>query len=218
MRGEIDLGKWLLGAIIAGVVVWGLFTAVQKFGLLEYLVTPPEETEKVEQIIREREIIREVERPTTEGVEPAEVRPIETLKMTAKDKYTMADLSSGKIHFYDVGADVSDPNTKPLDTITISSGTGNTTNMVIHTNTEYDVYFNGSSTHYDEKIENWKVSYSPDTGKGFLFFDDKSYYAAVNVGTFVDVDTLPEYETGWNESGTDTIYYDKCTKDLLVLF
>jgi hypothetical protein len=50
------------------------------------------------------------------------------------------------------------------------------------------------------KIDNWRISYIPETGDGFLQFDTKTYYPAIPIGAFVDVDSLPEVQSVVNES------------------
>ena len=160
--------------------------------------------------------------PTTPGVQitvptptaptaptpTAEKFPVETLKATVKDKYTMADVSGVSIKFYSPGADITDPYVLPLDTITISSGTGTTTNYIIQTNTPYDVYLDGNTSYYDEKL-NFEISYNKDRGVGYLLVNGQSYVSATNVGTFVDVDSLAEKSSAVQDTGTDTIMYNE---------
>jgi hypothetical protein len=108
----------------------------------------------------------------------------------------MSDVADVNIEFWLPGADVSDPNQKPLDEVTTdSTGVGTTTSMILQTGQNYDIWFNGSSTYYDELIKDWTINYNPDTGKGFLIVSGKTYYPAVKVGTFVDVDSLAENHT-----------------------
>ena len=154
-------------------------------------------------------IVRQTTPQPTEGVPTGEKLPIETLKTQAKDKYTMDAVQDVQFKFYEPGADVTDPNVKPLDTIqTGSDGVGSTTNMIIQTNTAYDIWINGSSTYYDELISDYKLTYNPDRGVGYLLVDSKAYYPVIKIGTFVDVDTLPEKQSCVNDTGTDSIAYD----------
>jgi len=141
--------------------------------------------------------------------------PVETLKVKVLDKYTMNPVQDVQVQFYAPGADVKNPNVKPLDVLTTDSeGTGTTTKMIIQTNTNYDVYLNGSSSYYDRKIENWYINYNPDTGKGTLIANGKGYVEAVAVGTFTDLSNIPEASSSINTSaGTDTIAYDESAGD-----
>ena len=202
----VDLGKILLAGLLVAFVV---YVAVEQ----GYIKLPTKETEETTGgEVAQREVVREVIRevPVTRG---GGAFPIETLYASAKDKYTQADISGVEIQFWMPGADPSDPNQKPLDKIVITNGKGTTTNAIIQTNTEYDIYFNGSSTYYDDHIEDWVINYNPDTGKGTLNFiidgTRYSYYPAAKVGTFVDLDTLPEKHSCLADSGTDEITYNE---------
>ena len=116
-----------------------------------------------------------------------------------------------QIHFYTKGADVSDPNVLPIDSVTVATdGTGNTTNAVIQTASDYDVYFNGTSTFYDELVSGWKINFNADRGLGFLQMGVNPFYAAINIGTIAAVDSLPEVQDNGTciiDVDTDTINY-----------
>ena len=137
-----------------------------------------------------------------------QVYPIETLKGQAKNMFTQAATTAGTIDAFTPGADVSDPYVNPMDNISVSSGSGSTTNQIIMTNTPYDWHFNGYSTYYDELIKGVTVSYNKDTGKGTLLFNGVAYYPAKPVGTLVNDNTLPEVQTGWNDTSDANVYYD----------
>ena len=202
MKGLNNFGYFIIGAILAVLLVSMMSTGSLQ-GLLG--VTTTTETPNIQQTIYVQQPATTQQTVVTQSREQI---PVDTLYANAKDKFTMAAVD-GDILFYTPGADVSDPNIKPLDTIDITNGVGSTSNKIIQTNTDYDVWFNGSSSYYDELIADWKININPETGSGSLIIGAKTYYEAVPVGSFVDLDSLPEYESGWNESGTDTIYYDK---------
>ena len=136
--------------------------------------------------------------------------PVESLKATAKNKYTMAAGDAGIVKFYQPGADVSDPYILALDSIDVNNGNGSTASYVIQTNTAYDVYYDGnSSTYYDMKLAP-EINYNPETGKGFLLVNGLSYIPLVPVGAFVDVADLPELQSCMNDTTSDdTAYYDE---------
>lgn len=204
---EKDYGKWILALVIIGAAIW-YFTGgdLSKLGIT---TTSGGETQQQKPLIIERQVPTTTVTPS--GAALPEGLPIEQLNAKVVNKFTMANVQNGNIEFWVPGSDVSNPNLKPIDEITTgSNGIGNTTNMLLLTQTDYDVWFNGSDTYYDEKIEDWKIVYNPDTGKGFLKIRGQSYYPAVPFGAFVDVDTLPEAQSGViNDTGTDSIAYDE---------
>ena len=123
-------------------------------------------------------IIQQNTAPVSNVVEKV---PVEDLKATAKNKYTMAAGDAGLIKFYQPGADVSDPYTLALDSINVSTGSGSTTSYIVQTNTAYDVYYDASAaTYYDMKLAP-EINYNPETGKGFLLVNGLSYIPLVPV-------------------------------------
>ncbi|MCK5217821.1 MAG: hypothetical protein KAJ93_08530, partial [Methanosarcinales archaeon] len=62
------------------------------------------------------------------------------------NSYTTA---AGTVNIYESGVDPTSPNSNPKDTITVSSGVGNTTDMLIKSCIMYSVVFDGSTTYYD---------------------------------------------------------------------
>jgi len=197
----METRKLLIAVAILGIIGYGLYQS----GYFEQEVSqvPPQE---IRQVVTEKKTVT----PSGETLKPG--LPIETLKGSVKNKFTMADIQDVQIQFWKVGADPSDPNQAPLDYATTdSSGIWSTTNMVLQTGTNYDVYFNGSSTYYDELIDSWQITYNPDTGKGYFLVNGESYYPAVPFGAFVDVADPPESQANVvNESTSeDTLYYDK---------
>jgi hypothetical protein len=162
--------------------------------------------------------------PTSAYITPTptnEVIPVDTLKAASKNKYTMAAIGTGDqlIKAYTPGADVKDPYTLAIDQINVSGSTnsnGTSSSGVITTGTPYDWYFTGDSAYYDEKLDGVTISYNKQTGKGVLLFNNVAYYSAVPFGTFVNQDTLPEVQSGFNDTtgnGLDTasmmVFYDK---------
>ena len=180
---EKEMGKWLVALLIVGIVGYALYQG----GYLQQQETAQVPPQEIRQVVTEKKTVT----PSGETLKPG--LPIETLKGSVKNKFTMADIQDVQIQFWKVGADPSDPNQAPLDYATTdSSGIWSTTNMVLQTGTNYDVYFNGSSTYYDELIDSWQITYNPDTGKGYFLVNGESYYPAVPFGAFVSVDSLAE--------------------------
>ena len=188
---------------IAGIIV----VLVALGGLGYYGYTEEWFDGKVSQVVVVNQDGGVLAEPTaTETVKEVLKVPIETLKTTTKNKYTMAS-ATGTLHFYTPGTDVSDPYQLDLDSI-YSAGSGSTTNYVIQTGTAYDVYFNGSSTYYDDKISP-SINYNAETGKGYMLINGMAYLPVAAFGSFVDVDTLPEKQAGVEDKGTDLIVYNK---------
>jgi hypothetical protein len=136
--------------------------------------------------------------------------PVESLTGVLKNKFTMAAVTDGFYRFYTVGADVSDPYVKALDSIDVSGGAS--TNLVVQTGKAYDIYYESDgATYYDEKIDNWQINYNPETGKGYLMSGDKSYLGISPVGAFVDPTSTPEEQAGMNDTAGNAIYYGNAT-------
>ena len=138
--------------------------------------------------------------PTT-TVTTAKAVPIEVLAGSCKDKFTMAAVTTGNLSFYTPGADVKDPYITRLDGLDCG---GNTSNLLIQTNTQYDVYYDGSgATYYDGALSGWGVNYNPKTGKGTLISNNVAYAALSPVGGFATqlAASLPEVQTGLNTTG-----------------
>ena len=208
MKGEERLSPTLVLLLFLAFGA-GLMLSKGKLDLGGLIGTEEAETPETEAEQGVFEVSPQITVEEGEGIGKGIKLPIETLKAQAKDKYTMDPVQGIQFKFYTPGADVTDPNVKPLDTITTGSdGVGSTTNMIIQTNTDYDVWVNGSSTYYDEKIEDWEISYNPDRGVGFLLIGGQAYYPAIKVGAFVDVATLPEVQSCMNDTSDDTVYYD----------
>jgi len=140
------------------------------------------------------------------------VRPIGKLKTKVVDKYTknkVNSLSVGNLYveFYDVGANIRDPMVKPLAQIDVSSGSGEISNPAVFTNTPYDVYFSGDNLYYDEKLD-YIISYSEDTGIGYLTEKNKDYIDVTKFGTIEAVGYSYLFWS-WSETGTSVT----CTID-----
>ena len=190
--------------ILAALVIFGVLYYAYSKGMIG-VPTAQAPTMQQTPVVTQQPVVVEKESGVQAGL------PIESLKVKVVNKFTMDPVSGVQIEFWKVGGDPSDPNQEPLDEITTGSdGTGSTTSMILQTGRNYDIYFNGSTTYYDEKIENWEINYNPETGKGFLLVAGNSFYEAVPFGAFVDVDTLPEYQSGvLNDTGTDSVAYDE---------
>lgn len=151
--------------------------------------------------------------PSVQPVTPSGCSVLDSVKLYAKDKYTMANADQ-KFALYTKGADVTNPNTVALSTDTITSGVATDASYFFSTCTDqnaYDLWFNGQSTDYNEKIPAFAVTGSAQTGKGTLTFAGLSYYPAIKFGTFTDFDTVQSSTSAsvLVDSGTDTFAYDK---------
>jgi len=182
----------ILGVIlILGVLMGGLsFAGVSFEGLT---VTPPAEEQG--------------------AVVPAGCGALDTVKIYAKNKYTMADADED-IELYSLGADVSNSNVNELSKTDISSGVGTDSSYFITTCSDekaYDLWFEGGSTYYNEKIADWRAVGSTDTGKGVLMFGDLSYYGATPFGTFTDFDSVQSSTSSsvFVDASTDVFNYDE---------
>jgi hypothetical protein len=76
------------------------------------------------------------------------------------NSYTTA---AGTVKFYVEGTNPTLPNSNPIDTITVSSGIGNTTNGKLKSCTNYGVVFDGSTTYYDMWYQGVQLAMLPYT-------------------------------------------------------
>jgi len=135
--------------------------------------------------------------------------PVETLGSSCKDRFTMAAVTTGNLSFYTPGADVKDPYITSIDQIDCG---GSTTDMLVQTNTGYDIHYDGSgATYYDELLSSWNINYNPETGKGTLLSSGLAYHAVSPVGALVEYSaaSLPEIQSGLNDTGAGALYYDE---------
>lgn len=119
---------------------------------------------------------------TTEG----KSRIIDTLKATqVKQKGSNSFTTvGGTLYFYPSDVNPSDSNANAIDSITISSGVGSSTNGYLNTNTPYRVVFDGSTTYYDKDFGIVTISedeYNPSTGT-----------ASFEVGEIITVATITD--------------------------
>jgi len=210
MKGGIEPTKVILALLVLAI---GAGIALNQ-GWIQMPEVETGETGTTTQTVAQTPTIVQQVPSQTQQVTPkiSQPKPVETLKAVAKNKYTSADVNDNtlEIRFYAPGANVKDPNVQPLDTLVFVNGEASSSSYVVNTETPYDVWVNGSDTYYDEKVEGWRLSYNPDTGKGFLLFDSGTYYAASPVGAFADISNVAEASSCVNTSTgvTDTIYYD----------
>lgn len=81
---------------------------------------------------------------------PNVVVPITTVTATIADTAGQEDtVSTFTLKYYDEGVNPSLVSANVKDSITIASGTGNTTDKLLYTGTPYDMYGDGSTVHYD---------------------------------------------------------------------
>jgi len=57
--------------------------------------------------------------------------------------------AAGTVKFYGANDNPTDSNTNPIDTVTVSSGTGNTSNKVLSSGSQYKIVWDGSTSYYD---------------------------------------------------------------------
>jgi hypothetical protein len=210
-------GKTVVIALLAiGLLTLGGFYASDK-GWLKFgeVVTTPS-TGTAAQIIyvggQQQPSTVVVSAPTATQLDGG-AYPVEDLKAQGKNMFTEAATTSGDIMIYTLGADVSDPYIQSIDNVSLAAGLGNTSGMMLMTNTAYDWYFNGKSTYYDELMSGVTISYNKDTGKGTTLFNGVPWYPAKPIGTFVNQSNLPEVSAAMNDTGaaeaSTTVWYDK---------
>ncbi len=140
--------------------------------------------------------------------------PVQSLVASTRNIETFALESSGDIELWVTGSDISDPqDIGELDEITLSSGTATSTSSTEYksddTQNSRDLYYEGGSTHYDEKINSWSISYNIETDKGVLQVNDRDYIEITDLGTWENMDTADTLGTSFADSGTDTWTYNK---------
>ncbi len=147
-----------------------------------------------------------------EGVTPVTgCFPVESMKINAKNTYTQAAANT-EYKLYEKGADVTDPDVQPLTEGVLAAGTATDTSYLFSscdTEADKDLWMNGSTTYYDDKVSDWHIDYNPDTGKGVLIFDTtETFYRATPVGTLTNFDTA-DSNTSTNDAGTDSFTIDE---------
>lgn len=163
----------------------------------------------------------------------------DSVKMTAKNYFTMAASSNDKFELWNLGADTADPNQAAITTATTSSGTATDTASLYSScddNTKRDLYWDGGSDYYDERIPSWYLEYNYQTADSVMHFrnvqmgtggivTDSLYWGAKPIGTISDFDTAQKCDgvacvgASYNttveitDSGTDTFIYNTTTGD-----
>ena len=195
-----DKTKWLLLAIIA-MLAFGIYTG--KINLSELAGKTGTSTS--------------TSTTTIVYQSPVGTPIISQLDIYVKDKYSGQPVPGVQVQFYEPGANVRNPNVKPLFSATTDSNGYATISRTMRVDSaSYDIYLNGSTNYYDEKLEagSWKIDYNPQTGKGLLVVDNKEYIEATAVGEFYDLSNIPEASSAINTSaGPDTIAYIKSVGD-----
>jgi hypothetical protein len=159
------------------------------------------------------------------------VQTIGTLKVSAIEKNSnVATNVAGTLKIFDKGIkDLSNPNVQAIDTVTVSSGVGSSTNGRIKTDNLYRIAFDGGGTYYDidygVTLMPFK-DYARETGIFTFEIPSATKIATVSdmldeTGTMTDA-TLNEYMNGANSSAsgaevyanaTDNIWYDESAGD-----
>jgi len=150
---------------------------------------------------------QEIVETTAEGV------PVQSLTVATRNKLTFTQEGSEDIELWQLGADPSDPNDVGLlDVIDLTGGSATSTSSQEYKSTDNqntrDLYFEGGSSYYDEKISVWSISYNEETDKGTLMSDGEAYIEIVDVGTFKDMDTADSLGPSFADSGTDAFTYN----------
>jgi len=110
--------------------------------------------------------------PQAPVVVGAKQRPISTLSVisTAKNSNSHTTIE-GDLDIFDPATNPADPTASALDSISVASGVGSTTNRYIKTSTPYRVVFDGEGTYYDKDygvITFPDEDFNPSTGE-YLF-------------------------------------------------
>jgi hypothetical protein len=113
-------------------------------------------------------------------------------KIWGSNSYSTA---SGTIKIYPDGVDPTDSNTNPLDTITVSSGVGNTTDKVLRSATPYGIVFDGAATYYDQ----W---YNGETSSILPYITTSTATISAITLDFYDIVTVATINDPINEAAT----------------
>jgi len=148
-------------------------------------------------------------------------RPISTLSVisTVKNSNSHTDVS-GYLRIFDPDTNPSDPTASNLDSVTLSSGVGSTTNKYVRTSTPYRVVFDGDGTYYDKDYGIMTFDdedFNPSTGE--YLFDMKDITLVATISDMINESALSGDVNGQTSSsavgtaelgsaGTDTFTYD----------
>jgi len=166
--------------------------------------------------------------PTNGGVKQ---RPISTLSVisTAKNSNSHTTIG-GDLDIFDPDTNPSDPTASPLDSISVSSGVGSTTNKYIKTSTPYRVVFDGEGTYYDVDygvITFPDEDFNPSTGEYLFDMGTVTIVATIDdmlnesllTGGYVNGETsdltrgTAELGTDISSGNTDNLTYDESAGD-----
>lgn len=166
--------------------------------------------------------------PTIPGVPDVtgvKQRPISTLSVitTAKNSNSHTTIA-GTLRVFDPDTNPADPTASALDTVTISSGVGSTTNKYIRTSTPYRVVFDGDGTYYDKDYGVMTFpdeDFNPSTGEYLFDMETITIVATIDdmineSGVAGDVNGQSAATVGTAELGsnaTDYFWYDESAGD-----
>ena len=153
-------------------------------------------------------------------------RPISTLSVisTVKNSNSHTDVS-GYLRIFDPDTNPSDPTASALDSVTVSSGVGSTTNKYIRTSTSYRVVFDGDATYYDKDYGIMTFEdedFNPSTGE--FLFDMKDITLVATISDMINESSITGDVNGQTTScivgtdelgsaGTDEFTYDVSVGD-----
>lgn len=152
-------------------------------------------------------------------------RVLDTLKAISRTKYSNSySTVAGTLSFYDKDTTPGEPNANAIDTITLSSGVGSTTNGYLKTNTQYRASFDGDGTYYDVDYGLITISeddFNPSTGTAQFDLGDILTVATISdmineSGVGGDVNGQSDATVGTAELGsntTDYFWYDESVGD-----
>ena len=189
-KGGIDVGAKWKTPMSAGLLVVGvaglLMTPFASYipGLSTFAITAPEPTTTFS---------------TPNGQTDLEVHvvPVNTLSVgVCLWGSNACGTYSGTLRVFPEDQDPSDPTSSTIDTVTISSGTGSTTNKRLMTDTLYWFVLDGGGTYYDVDLGRREISdenFNYNTGDYGITFDD-----------VITVATIGDIFNGSNESSTNS--------------
>ena len=143
---------------------------------------------------------------------------------------------AGDVQFYLDGTDVDIPGVTALDTIAVTAGKGSTTNLILKSCTDYEIYYDGGATvEYDQKHPTGRLT-AVKTDTGQIPYQTINFHDVKVVATIGDIieendETLGTINGQSNVSGVDatgneiqvgtdvspadgdTIYYNKTVGD-----
>ncbi len=137
-------------------------------------------------------------------------RPISTLSAISTVKNSNSHTGvSGYLRVFDAEVNPADPTASNLDSITLSSGVGSTTNKYIKTSTPYRVVFDGDGTYYDKDFGIMTFpdkDFNPSTGE--FLFDLEKIVLVATIDDMIDETATAGLLNGQvaNTQGTTELY------------